>query len=99
MTNDFNDSLQDVFVRDLQEGTTTLVSVATNETSGNNSSHSPMISADGCYVVFQSYASNLVSGRTNTTGDIFVRNLQAGTTTLVASPPMESVVLAHRTNP
>ena len=54
---------QNVFVRDLQTGTTTLVSVSTNGiNSGNGDSYSPTISADGRYVLFHSKASNLASG-------------------------------------
>ena len=40
----------------------------------------PSISADGRYVAFMSYASNLVPG-TNGTTDMFVRDLQTGAIT------------------
>ena len=46
----------DVFVRDLQAGTTTRVSVNSEETQANGNSHEPSISADGRYVVFLSTA-------------------------------------------
>ena len=78
--------LTDVFVRDMVAGTTTLVSVneAGND-SGNNESADPVISADGRYVAFQSYASDLVAILdTNSTRDVFVRDLVAGTTALVS---------------
>ena len=75
----------DVFVRDLQLGTTTLVSVNRFGTgSGNGFSFSPEISADGRFVAFSSAASDLVANDTNGTGDVFVRDLQLGTTTLVS---------------
>lgn len=82
--NDFN-GRRDVFVRDLQNGTTTLVSVNLSgvETS-NGTSENPTISADGRYVVFESDASDLVPNDTNTQRDIFLRDLQTGTTTLVS---------------
>ncbi|MGE0469387.1 MAG: hypothetical protein AB7L09_10130 [Nitrospira sp.] len=75
-----------VFVRDLQTGTTTLVSVNTAGTnSGNGSSEfGHVLSADGRFVVFESRASDLVAKDTNGTNDVFVRNLQTGTTTLVS---------------
>src|SRR5439155_1734749 len=41
-------------------------------------------SADGRYVVFQSFASNLVSGDANGLGDVFVRDRQSGATELVS---------------
>ena len=52
------------------------MSVAEDGTEGNNASESPSISADGRFVAFESYASNLVSGDTNADGDIFVYDRQ-----------------------
>jgi len=75
---------RDVFVRDLLLGTNTLVSVATNGAVGNSLSTDPAISGDGRYVAFTSSADNLVPGDTNNAQDVFVRDLQAGTTVLVS---------------
>lgn len=75
-----NNGTTDVFVRDRQAGTTTLVSVNLSGTSGNRPSMLPSISADGRFVAFQSAASDLVPGDTNSATDIFIRDLQAGTT-------------------
>jgi LPXTG-site transpeptidase (sortase) family protein len=75
---------RDIFVHDRQTGATTRVSVASDGTQGNNSSHIPSISADGLYVAFESDASNLVSGDTNGTRDIFVHDRQTGVTTRVS---------------
>jgi len=44
----------------------------------------PSISADGRYVVFESSATNLVSGDTNGVSDIFVRDRLTGTTARVS---------------
>lgn len=75
----------DIFVRDLQAGITTLVSVNLSGTAtGNESSTKPVISADGRFVAFESMASNLVANDTNGSSDIFVRDLQTGTTTTVS---------------
>src|SRR5207244_770401 len=75
----------DVFVADLATGSIRLVSVDDNGTSaGNGSSDSPDISADGRFVVFRSVASNLVPNDTNAQADVFLRDLQAGTTTLLS---------------
>jgi Tol biopolymer transport system component len=75
---------EDIFVRDRQTNTTTRVSVASDGTQGNDFSDNPSISADGRYVAFESYASNLVPGDTNATYDIFVRDRQTNTTTRVS---------------
>ena len=54
----------DVFSRDLQTGITTLVSVSADGTSaGNSNSCLPVISADGRYVLFHSWANNLSTNR------------------------------------
>jgi Tol biopolymer transport system component len=74
----------DVFVRDRLLGTTIRVSRSTGGTQGNKGSFAPSISADGRYVAFHSYASNLVAGDTNGMSDIFVRDLTTSTTTRVS---------------
>jgi Tol biopolymer transport system component len=83
VANDTNGQ-RDVFVRDTLSGTNVLVSVGTTGASGDGFSTDPAISADGRYVAFTSAADDLVSGDTNQTRDVFVRDLQAGTTTLVS---------------
>ena len=74
----------DVFVRDRQTGTTSRVSVASDGAQADHFSLGPSISADGRYVAFTSYASNLVISDTNNTRDIFVRDRQAGQTARVS---------------
>lgn len=86
--NDTN-GVSDVFMRDLQTGTTTRISVDSNGNQANGSSaigfvKSSAISADGRYVVFQSVANNLVPGDTNNALDVFLRDTVAGTTTRVS---------------
>ena len=80
---DTNGSL-DVFVRDLQGGITSRVSVSTAGIEGDAGSYSPAISSDGRYVVFASQATNLVPDDINGFIDIFVRDLQEGTTSRVS---------------
>jgi Tol biopolymer transport system component len=74
----------DIFVRDLQAATTTLVSVSSSGTQGHNLSLVPSISGDGRYVSFYSYATDLVPGDTNGCGDVFVHDRQTGQTTRVS---------------
>ncbi|MFN8547629.1 MAG: calcium-binding protein, partial [Candidatus Eisenbacteria bacterium] len=79
--------LLDIFVHDLQTGTLTLVSTDSTGVPGNDWSLESSISGDGRYVAFASHASNLVPGDTNGCSDVFVHDLQTGTTTLVSVDP------------
>jgi len=81
--NDTNNA-SDIFVRDLSRGLTALVSVSTNGGYGNGASRDAVMTPDGRYVAFVSAASNLVPKDTNNIPDVFVRDLQAGTTTLAS---------------
>ncbi|HUE85229.1 MAG TPA: hypothetical protein VMO26_04055, partial [Vicinamibacterales bacterium] len=67
--------------------TTTRVSVGSDGTPGNGNSSVPAISADGRWVAFESWASNLVAGDTNGFSDIFAHDRQTGTTTRVSVGP------------
>jgi len=62
----------DVYLRDLQTGITTRMSVALNGTHGTQGSLMPKISANGHYIVFESRSDNLISGDANQVGDIFI---------------------------
>src|SRR5580704_17000072 len=58
--------------------------LVTQDSSGNWSNGSSYVgvhsvSGDGRYVVFVSYATNLVSGDTNGSRDVFVKDTQTGT--------------------
>lgn len=79
--------LADVYVFDRITGTTTLASVTSAGGAGNGNSISPGISGNGRYVVFQSTSSNMAPDDNDTANDIFVRDLVAGTTTLVSNVP------------
>ncbi len=61
-------------------GRTTLVSRHSLGAYGNNWSNAASISADGRYVAFDSFVSNLVSGDTNGRSDVFVHDRLASTT-------------------
>jgi Tol biopolymer transport system component len=74
----------DVFVRDRLAGTTERVSVSSAEAEGNSDSLEPSISADGRYVAFASYATNLVEGDNNGVWDVFVRDRLTGDTERVS---------------
>lgn len=76
--------LQDIYVHNLATGTNFLVSVNTNGIAGNGFSLAPAISGNGRYVAFTSYASDLVTNSTGSSTNVFLRDLQGGTTTLVS---------------
>ncbi|MFG1607806.1 TolB family protein [Actinoplanes sp. NPDC049265] len=74
----------DVFVRDLQRQRTTRVSLSGTGAQGNDfSSGSLGLSADGRYVAFESYATNLVPGDTNGFADLFLHDRRTGRTSRV----------------
>jgi hypothetical protein len=60
------------------------VSVATGGAQANDGGWPEAISADGRYVAFGSYSTNLVANDTNNYGDIFIRDRQTGETTRVS---------------
>ncbi len=64
--------------------TLSLASLSSSGQQGNNSTTSAIVSRDGRFVAFSSFASNLVPGDTNNREDVFVRDLVAGTTTRVS---------------
>jgi Tol biopolymer transport system component len=73
----------DVFVRDLQTGLTTLISVNNAGFGfgrpGNKESFSPLISANGRFVLFHSAATDLATGSFTTGDNLFLRDRQLGT--------------------
>ncbi len=74
-----------MFVHDFATGSNTLVSVSVSGPwTGNGNSSEPAISADGRCVAFSSFATNLVANDTNNSSDIFLRDLQGGSTSLVS---------------
>ncbi len=77
---DDTDAFTDIFLRDLVTGTTQRLSVDPQGGGPNGYSTCPKISGEGRSVAFTSFASNLVVGDGNTVGDVFVRDVPAGTT-------------------
>jgi hypothetical protein len=76
--------LSDVFVYDRQTGTTQRVSIGAAGESGTGHSMCSAISPDGRYVAFKSAAPNLVADDTNEESDIFLRDLESGSTEVVS---------------
>jgi Tol biopolymer transport system component len=68
----------DVYVKDLVSGTLTLASTSSSGAKGNLSSIEASLSANGSKVAFQSQASNLAPGDSDTSTDIYVKELTGG---------------------
>jgi len=93
-----NNAGTDVFLSSRATGVVILVShtSAGPSVTGNLPSGSPRISADGAWVVFQSQASNLVTGLTdsNNESDVFLFSRATGSVTLVSRGSAAATVSA-----
>jgi archaellum component FlaF (FlaF/FlaG flagellin family) len=81
---DDDNGASDIFVHDRRTDTTEIVSIASNGDAANDFSFNASISANGRYVSFLSFASNLVPGDGNGQPDIFVHDRRTGATELVS---------------
>jgi WD40 repeat protein len=79
-----SDPVADVFVRSRATHRTSRISVSVDGGASNGPSDNPVVSADGTRVAFVSQASDLVAGDTNSTADVFVRDLISHRTTRVS---------------
>ena len=75
---------EDVFVRDLTDTTTTLISHGPGGAAGDGPSFHPSISGDGTRVAFETIATDLLLGDSDPFGEVLVRDLGAGTLTQVS---------------
>jgi len=75
-------SRRDIFVRNLETGETSRISVDSDGNEADDTSDNPSISISesGSYVAFTSNATNLVAGDENNAWDIFVHDLTTGET-------------------
>ena len=69
-----------IYLRERKPGTTTLVSLNSDEEPADDHTYHPHLSSNGRYMAFWSTALNLVENDTNSSADAFVRDLQEGTT-------------------
>jgi TolB protein len=78
--------INDVYLCDLQSNSLTLVSVNASHTgAGNGASDSPVISGDGRFVAYRSYATNIVAGITNPSLNIYIFDRLTGSNQLVTT--------------
>jgi hypothetical protein len=74
-----------VYRRDRTSGTTVLVTVAKTGVPSTGGGFAPTLSADGRFVAFASAGNDFVDGDTNGTMDVFLRDMNAGTTAIVSA--------------
>lgn len=75
LLNEADNNRTDVFARDRSGGTTLLVSATHDGSASDGNSTSGDFSADGRHAVFKSIATNIVTGDSNGTEDLFVAPL------------------------
>lgn len=75
---------QHVYLRDMLAGVTAIVSRATSGTLANQASQNASLSADGRFVAFSSYATNLNPLDTTFNEDVYLRDTALSTTELVS---------------
>ncbi|MCC6409870.1 MAG: PD40 domain-containing protein [Planctomycetes bacterium] len=92
-------STWDIYVRDRQNGAIERISIGTGGAQGNGPARDADISDDGRFVAFASDASNLHPGDANGMSDIFLRDRQLGTTTLVSRTSGGTVGSSWSLNP
>jgi Tol biopolymer transport system component len=88
-----------VYLRDTQTGQTSLISRNNNASvvAGNAGSTAPLISADGSTVAFVSQATNLLDPTVPsvTAGQVYVRNLNTGVTSVVSRDSTGGLVVGN----
>ena len=76
-----------VYVKNLQSGATFLASSDATGNEANNDSLFPMFSPDGSKLAFNSISTNLVPNVPSFNSEVYVKDLAAGTITLVSTDP------------
>src|SRR6185436_6210010 len=77
-----NNGKSQVYVKDMATGLVTRASVDGSNAAGNDASSAPALSGNGRVVAFQSLAANFSPLSTSHTTQLFVRDLDVGSTTL-----------------
>lgn len=76
---------KDAFLHDTITGSTSLLSVSTTGTQGNDNTNQVSLSGNGRYALLSSYASNLASGGSSVSPNVYLRDIKLGTTVLVSN--------------
>lgn len=75
----------DIFLKDMQTGAVSRISVGMDGSEGGDDSDAPVISGDGRYVAFRSAAGSLVPADGNSTMDVFLKDVQTGALSRVST--------------
>ncbi len=75
---------RDIFLHDTLTGMTAQISKNSLGDKANLSSFNPTISADGRFIAFDSFATNIVAGDTNNTRDVFWHDTLTGITSSIS---------------
>jgi Tol biopolymer transport system component len=78
---------RDVFLRDRVAGTLTRISVSDDGAQADGESSWPCLSADGRFVIFETFARNLAGRSDYSAPRIILRDLEADTNEVVNTPP------------
>ncbi len=89
-----NNNRQQIYVKDMATGVVTRASVDATGAAGNDISSAPALSGNGHVVAFVSQAANFSPLATSRVGQIFVRDLALGTTTLESVTTTGAIVAA-----
>ena len=89
----------EVYVRDLVSQTTVLASSSSSGAAANSTSYDGSISGDGNFVVFRTAASNLVSGVTPSSEQVFVKDLTDSSVKVVSKNGSGALANANTTGP
>jgi len=89
----------DIYIKDLKTGALANLSTNAQGELADAFSFNPAISANGRYVAFYSYASNLAAGDSNSSADIFVKNLKSGAVTRLFDGSLSERVADKFTKP
>ena len=73
-----------IYIHNRQSGNTDIVSISSTGEEGNGRSYNPSLSANGRYVVFGSFSTNLIANDNNGVSDIFVHDRQEGITSRIS---------------
>lgn len=74
-----------IYVKNLQSGAISVASADTSGNEANNDSFFPMFSPDGSKIAFNSISTNLVPNVPSFNSEVYVKDLAAGTITLVSA--------------
>lgn len=97
VSNDTHGAAQ-IYVRDLDTGTTRLASVTERGTGGVGDSMYPALSADGSKLAFQTDSHDLVAGDGNSAADVLVLDLPVGTNWLASARDSRLAIVTAEAN-